>query len=115
MEVELDLTRLAELEQLLGTELPEIVATLLGELTSALSEIDAGLGAGDLGAVALAAHAARNSALMIDARQILGYLEELETSARTGQPEAASAANQRLGASWPAVRRRLEVVAAQTG
>ena len=52
---------------------------------------------------------------MIDARQILGYLEELETSARTGQPEAASAANQRLGASWPAVRRRLEVVAAQTG
>jgi HPt (histidine-containing phosphotransfer) domain-containing protein len=110
VELELDLTRLAELQQLLGTELPEIVATLLGELTSALSGIDAGLGAGDLGAVALAAHAARNSALMIDARQILGYLEELEVSARSGEPEAVSAANDRLRASWPALRTRLEQI-----
>lgn len=110
MEVELDLKRLTELQQLLGTELPEIVATLLGELTSALSRIDAGLGAGDLDAVALAAHAARNSALMIDARQILGYLEALEVSARHGEPGAASAANDRLRASWPALRTRLEQI-----
>jgi hypothetical protein len=107
VEVELDLKRLTELQQLLGTELPEIVATLLDELTSALSRIDAG----DLDAVALAAHAARNSALMIDARQILGYLEALEVSARHGEPGAASAANDRLRASWPALRTCLEQIA----
>ena len=110
MDVELDLHRLAELQVLLGTELPEIVATLVSELTSALSGIDAGLGAGDLGAVALAAHAARNSALMIDARPMLGFLAELETSARQDEHEAASAANERLRASWPALRARLEQI-----
>jgi hypothetical protein len=108
VDAELDLHRLAELQEMLGTELPEIVATLVAELTRAMSGIDAGLSAGDLGAVALAAHAARNSALMIDARPMLGCLRELETSARQGEPEAASAANQRLRASWPALRRRLE-------
>jgi hypothetical protein len=110
VDVELDLHRLAELQELLGTELPEIVATLVGELTRAISGIEAGLEAGDLGAVALAAHAARNSALMIDAQPVLGYLEELETSAREGEAAAASGANERLRASWPALRERLESV-----
>jgi hypothetical protein len=108
MDVELDLRRLAELQELLGTELAEIVATLIGELTRAMSGIDAGLDAGDLDAVALAAHAARNSALMIDARPMLDHLEALETSAREGEPEAATKANDRVRAGWPTLRERLD-------
>jgi hypothetical protein len=112
MDAELDLKRLADLQKLLGTELPEIVATLVGELNAAISAADAGLSSGNLDAVALAAHAARNSALMIDARPMLDCLAELETSSRHGQTAAAAAANQRLRASWPVLRERLEAIAA---
>ena len=110
MNSDLDLARLAELQDLLGTQLSEIVATLLNELSRALRDIDAALAGRDLNAAALAAHAARNSALMIDAQPVLGYLEELETSAREGDAAAASGANERLRASWPALRERLESV-----
>ena len=86
MNSEFDLGRLAELQRLLGTDLAAIVATLLTELSRALAEIDAALARDDLSAAALGAHAARNSALMIDARPLLGHLGELESSARRDDP-----------------------------
>jgi HPt (histidine-containing phosphotransfer) domain-containing protein len=108
---ELDLQRLTELEQRLGTTLPDIVRTLVTELSNALSEIAAGLESDDLERVAAAAHAARNSALMIDAQPLLTHLAELETSARRGDAPPAAAANEQLLQVWPRLRRQLELVA----
>ena len=103
--------RLAELQDLLGTDLSEIVATLLAELTRALGDIDTALSRADLAAAALAAHDARNSALMIDAQPLLGQLGELETCARRDDRQATVAVNQQLHSSWPSLRRRLELAA----
>jgi hypothetical protein len=108
---ELDLTRLDELQQLLGTERAAIVDTLLSELGTALDDVAAGLAAGDLEAVAAATHAARNSALMIDAQPLLTGLGELESCARHEDLVAALAANRRLRRTWPRLRRRLELAA----
>jgi HPt (histidine-containing phosphotransfer) domain-containing protein len=105
---ELDLTRLAELQGLLGIDLPEIVATLVRELETSIGELERAIGAGDLAAAALAAHAARNSALMIDAQPVLNALRDLETAARDDRPEAARAAGQALSQRWPQLRARLQ-------
>ena len=111
MDSELDLTRLDELQQLLGTERAAIVDTLLTELSTALDDIAGGLAAGDLEAVATAAHAARNSALMIDAQPLLAGLGDLESCARNDELAAALTANRRLRRTWPRLRRRLESAA----
>jgi hypothetical protein len=109
---ELDLGRLAELQDLLGAQLSEIVATLLNELGRALQDIDAALAGRDLDAVALGAHAARNSALMIDAQPLLARLGDLESCARRLDLTSALAAQQRVTEAWPPLRRRLELAVA---
>jgi hypothetical protein len=108
---EFDLERLAELQELLGRALPEIIATLLAELSRAFADIDTALSHDDLPAAALAAHAARNSALMIDARPLLDGLGELEACARRQDPNATRAVSERLHLAWPALRRQLELAA----
>jgi hypothetical protein len=105
---ELDLSRLAELEELLGSDLPQIVDTLIDELDSALAGVAAALAGADLPAAALAAHAARNSGLMIDARPLLDALGALESGARAQDPGAAHAAARRLQETWPRLRRELQ-------
>jgi hypothetical protein len=114
-ESDLDVTRLTELEHLLGTDRETIVGTLMTELTTALVRIDEGLDACDLAAVAAAAHAARNSALMVDAQPVLRVLKQLETFARNDQAEAACAAGVRLHRVWPRLRRGLELAAGGGG
>lgn len=111
MDAELDVSRLSELEELLGTDRPAIVRTLLTELTTAVGRIDAGLDSGDLAEVAAAAHAARNSALMIDAQPLLHVLRQLETCARHDEAEGASAAQARLDGVWAPLRAQLELAA----
>jgi hypothetical protein len=108
---ELDLNRLDELQQLLGTKRAAIVDTLVSELSAAMDDVATGLATGDLEAVAAAAHAARNSALMIDARPLLTGLGQLESCARHEDLAAALAANRRLRRAWPRLRRRLELAA----
>jgi hypothetical protein len=110
---DLDLARLAELQDLLGTQLSEIVATLLTELDRAVRDIGAALAGRDLNAAALAAHAARNSALMIDAQPLLGRLGELEACARRQDLTAALAAQQTVTEAWPPLRRSLELAVAE--
>jgi hypothetical protein len=105
---ELDVGRLSELQELLGTEVPAIVRTLVDELTTAVARIDEGLEVGDLSEVATAAHAGRNSALMIDAQPVLHELREIETCARKDEPEGARAARANLRRAWPRLRRQLE-------
>jgi HPt (histidine-containing phosphotransfer) domain-containing protein len=111
VESELDVSRLSELQELLGTGVPAIVHTLLTELTAAVTRIDEGLDAGDLGEVAAAAHAGRNSALMIDAQPLLRVLKQIETCARNDEPEGVTAARASLRRAWPRLRRRLESAA----
>jgi uncharacterized protein with PIN domain len=109
---ELDLERLAALRHRLGLELEEIVATLLRELSVAVVDIERTLATGELDAAALAAHAARNSALMIDARPMLEALRALEAAARSCDGDAAGAALERLRERWPRLRLRLEQISA---
>lgn len=111
MEPEFDLNRLRELEAELGTELPTIVTTLLDQLQQAITAIEDGMARGDMAAVALAAHAARNSGLMLDARPMLGALREIEAGARDEQPTVVSAGVTRLRTAWADLRRRLEAEA----
>jgi HPt (histidine-containing phosphotransfer) domain-containing protein len=110
---ELDLSRLAELRELLDSELPQIVETLVEELTRALQSITVALADGDLAAAALAAHAARNSALMIDARPLLDCLDGLESSARRDDAGGAREAQRRLETTWPPLCAQLRRAAAQ--
>ena len=111
MDDELDLKRLTELQELLGSELEEIVATLVEEITRAVGEIEAGVADGDLPAAGLAAHAARNSALMLDAKPTLDALGEIEGAARDEDLAVAQSGLERLRRAWPALRRRLETEA----
>lgn len=101
MAEELNLSRLTGLAELLDSELPQIIETLVEELTRALGAIGAALAEDDLTVAALAAHAARNSALMIDARPLLACLDALESSARRADPGGAREAQRRLDETWP--------------
>jgi Hpt domain len=105
---ELDLSRLADLQQLLESGLPQIVDTLLEELDRSMGAIGRALDDGDLAAAALAAHAARNSALMIEARPLLAALAALESGARGDDARAARQAHGRINQTWPPVRSQLE-------
>lgn len=111
MEPELDLKRLKDLESQLDAELPAIIATLLAELTQATTEIEVGVARGDLAAVASAAHAARNSGLMLGARPLLAVLGAIETGAREERPREVAAGVSHLRRVWPALRRALEAEA----
>jgi hypothetical protein len=86
---DLDRARLEALAQRLEQPAAEVAATLDEELVGALAQIDAGLRADDLAIVAHGAHAARNSALMLDAGGLLAGLRELEQAAARGEIDAA--------------------------
>lgn len=111
MQPELDLRRLVELEELLGRGMPEIVNTLVAELTKAMAGIESGVAAGDLAAAALAAHEARNSALMLDAEPMLSALREIEAATREPDAARARAGLERLRPVWDALRTRLRAEA----
>jgi hypothetical protein len=104
---EFDPTRLAYLQEALGTGIAEIASTLDTELSRAIAQLEAGLEAGEMEVVAHSAHAARNSALMLDAHPLLGALTELETAARADDVTAAREALPALREAWPALRLRL--------
>ena len=109
---ELDLARLIDLERVLGSSLKEIIAGLIAELEGAVSEVEAAAAVDDLPRAAQAAHAGRNSALMLDARPTLDALATVESGARAGDRAAVGAGTHELGVAWPALRRRLQQAAA---
>jgi HPt (histidine-containing phosphotransfer) domain-containing protein len=112
---ELDLGRLTDLQRVLGSGLPEIIAKLIAELEQAIGDVQSAVAADDLTSAAHAAHAARNSALMLDARPTLDALATVESGARAGKRAAVRAGTEDLEVAWPALRRRLEQAAATAG
>jgi hypothetical protein len=105
---ELDVSRLEAIGVQLDQTAADVAATLRAELARALDEIDAGVEAGDGEAIATAAHAARNSALMIAARPTLTVLDELERAARARDLSRASAAARELRERWTGLSAQLD-------
>jgi len=110
---ELDLTRLAELERVLGTGSAEIAANLAGEISNELDRIESGLEGGDMRTVAQAAHAARNSVLIFDAHKLLNDLGTVETAARADDGPGVAHGAALVRESWPPVRDALARAADQ--
>jgi HPt (histidine-containing phosphotransfer) domain-containing protein len=111
---DLDLSRLAELRELLQAEIPELVMQMAIRISDALTRLDAALAADDLPAVADAAHAARNDALMLGTRRLLEALEAVELDARDLESQAAREALARVHLIWPEVRAAMQRVAGAT-
>jgi HPt (histidine-containing phosphotransfer) domain-containing protein len=106
--VELDLERVAKLESILGSELPEIVASLVGSMSARIAQAEEALADGRIEDLTQAAHACRNDALMVGAQPMLTALNELEEASRADQLEEARAAMQRLREIWPETRDQLQ-------
>jgi HPt (histidine-containing phosphotransfer) domain-containing protein len=111
--VELELERLAQIQEVMGTRLPEILGGIVRTLTAAIDQLENAVGSGDLERAAKAAHAARNDALMVGAKQLLVSLTDVETSAREGRAEDASHALAGVRDAWPQTRDELERVASE--
>lgn len=106
--VELDLERVANLESILGSDLPEILASLAASMSARIAQAEEALADGRLQDLTQAAHACRNDALMVGAQPLLAALSELEGASRGGRLEDANAAMQRLRYVWPETRDELQ-------
>ena len=112
-EVELELQRLAQLQEVMGAELPELVGGILQSLTAAIGQLEEATHSGELERAVKAAHAARNDALMIGAKPLLTALTEVETAARGGRANGAEQAMAGLREAWPRTREELQRVAVE--
>lgn len=106
-----DLTRLVQIQEVMGVEMSELIGGMLDSIGAALEQTEAAIGSGDLESVARAAHACRNDALMLGATQLLAALEALEQAARSGHRGHADQALVSLRTIWPATRTQLTKIA----
>jgi HPt (histidine-containing phosphotransfer) domain-containing protein len=102
-----DPARIAQLEQVLGSEASEMVASMLASLTRAIEQVEATVDAGELAAAVQAAHAARNDALMLGAQALQVALSELELAARDADGARTRDALERVRTVWPPTREEL--------
>jgi hypothetical protein len=109
--VELELERLAQIQEVMGTGLQEIVSGMVETMTTAIVQVEEAMQAGALDRAAKAAHACRNDALMVGAKQLLAALTGLETAARDRREDVARAELVALRESWPQTREALVRVA----
>jgi hypothetical protein len=112
--VELDLERVSRLEQVLGTELSDIIGSLVRNMADTIGQLERALDAGRLEHATQAAHLCRNDALMVGARPLLETLGDVESAAREHQLEPAREALARVREVWPSTRDELERVAGTT-
>lgn len=96
----------------MGAEAGAIVATMLRSMTSAIEQVESATAAGELDQATRAAHAARNDALMVGARQLQEALSELEAATRNWDGDRAHVALERIREVWPPTRDGLAAVAA---
>jgi HPt (histidine-containing phosphotransfer) domain-containing protein len=106
--VELDLERVAKLEDILGSELSEILASIVAGMEEQIKRAEEAPAEGRLRDVTQAAHRCRNDALMVGAQPMLAALSELEDASRGNRLEEARAAMQRLREVWPETRSELQ-------
>lgn len=106
--MELDLERVAKLESILGSQLPEILASLVGSMSGRIAQAERALADDRLQDVTQAAHGCRNDALMIGAQPMLAALNDLEDASRGNRVQDAHAAMQRLRDVWPETRDELQ-------
>ena len=102
-----DLERIAELQDVMGTQAGTIVASMLRNMTAAIDEVEAGFAAGELDRVTQAAHLCRNDALMLSAKPLLDALTALEAATRDLDESRARDALEQLRVVWPATRDQL--------
>jgi HPt (histidine-containing phosphotransfer) domain-containing protein len=102
-----DPDRIAQLEEILGSEAGAMVSSMLTSLTAAIEHVEATLAAGALEPAIQAAHAARNDALMLGADALQAALSELELAARDGDATRSREALERVRAVWPPTREQL--------
>ena len=115
MTVELDLTRLDQVVDVLGTTVPDIVAGILSSLTETIATLNSQLDDDQLELAARSAHTCRNDALLVGARALLAALNEIEQAARGGRLDAARSAQLALNEVWPDTRAALAAIAARSG
>ena len=113
--VELDLERVANLESILGSDLPEILASLAASMSTRIAQAEEALADDRLADVTQARTGCRNDALMVGAQPMLAALSELEDASRGDRLEDAQAAMQRLRDVWPETRERVATRRAQRG
>ena len=106
-----DLSRIIELQGVMGSEPAAMVATMLRSMTSAIEQLESATAAGELDRAARAAHAARNDALMVGASRLQEALTELEAAARNSDGDGARVALERIREVWPPTRDGLTAVA----
>jgi HPt (histidine-containing phosphotransfer) domain-containing protein len=114
MTLELDLTRLARIREVLGVELSELIGGMLDTMHVAIDQAELAMSTGDLEGAAKAAHACRNDALMLGAKELLAALESLEQAARSGNRAGADQALVSLRTIWPLTRDELMKIASDT-
>lgn len=102
-----DLTRVTQLEEIMGTEARSIVASMLSSLTKAIERVESAMADGRLEPVVEAAHSARNDALMLGAGALQEALRDLEAAARDADVPEARKALERLREVWPPTRDEL--------
>jgi HPt (histidine-containing phosphotransfer) domain-containing protein len=111
MSARFDLKRIAELQEVMGTELSGIVEALMQSMSTSIEGLEAALADGELEEATRAAHLCRNDALMVGARELQLALAEVESATRGAQLEEARAAFERLEALWLPTREELARVA----
>jgi HPt (histidine-containing phosphotransfer) domain-containing protein len=107
-----DLSRIVELQDILGADAEGILASMLASMTGAIERVEAAMAAGDLDRATQDAHRARNDALMLSAGQLQSALTEFEAATRGGDEAGAHAALHRLREVWPPTRDGLAAAAA---
>jgi hypothetical protein len=113
--VELELERLAQIQEIMGARLPEILGGIVRSLTGAIEQVGDAMRSGELERATEAAHAAGNDALMIiGTRQLLLSLTEVESCAHEGRAEDASHALADVRDAWPPTRDELQRVASES-
>jgi hypothetical protein len=112
MTVDLDLSRLDQVVEVLGTTVPEMVTRIANTLDETLALLASHVDRGELEPAAKVAHACRNDALLVAAQPLLRILSEVEQASREGHLEQARTAHAQLATVWPQTRRALAEIAA---
>jgi HPt (histidine-containing phosphotransfer) domain-containing protein len=106
-----DLSRIEELQTVLGADTEKILASMLASMTKAIELAESALAAGELDQATGPTHRARNDALMLGAAQLQAALTELEAATRDFDEPRAATALERLREVWPPTRHELAAIA----